>query len=338
MGFLNRESMSTKTHGQPFFAVINPQDDAQELQQKIQAARKHLADLKSNQIVLARTRTVKRLLDNVRLSGSKNASGEIPREDLMLYAKELTALRDSIDEKKRELSFSQQILSEKDKILYDKKSQLEELKQQAEKDFDNSQRNVAEHANRNATLSLKLQKIRKAIAKMKIKEVEIKEEIERKSGEVKKEKSIQMTKSIEEKNVYLLEKSATEKKLAEAKATLQALTAQSSEAFVKWKTSQEEKIKEFNKKKEAEDIYNDPLDERVKELQEKLRNASKMQINLLSSSEKTAIDRLEREKKKLTDSLNASSSIDIAVQTFTTRSKKTKLSIRHDDEDDEEIN
>ena len=33
--------------------------------------------------------------------------------------------------------------------------QLEELKLQAEKDFDNSQKNVAEHANRNCMLSLK---------------------------------------------------------------------------------------------------------------------------------------------------------------------------------------
>ena len=101
--------------------MINPQDDAEELQRKIQAGRKHLSELKSNQIVLARTRTVKRLLDNVRLNGSKNASGEIPREDLMVYAKELTSLRDSIDEKNGELSFSQQILAEKDRILYDKK-------------------------------------------------------------------------------------------------------------------------------------------------------------------------------------------------------------------------
>ena len=104
-----------------YFAVINPEDGAEELQRKIAAARKHLTELKSNQIVLARTRTVKRLLDNVRLNGSKNASGEIPREDLMLYAKELTSLKDSIDEKKRELTFSQQILAEKDRNLYDKK-------------------------------------------------------------------------------------------------------------------------------------------------------------------------------------------------------------------------
>ena len=80
-----------------------------------------MTELKSNQIVLARTRTVKRLLDNVRLNGSKNASGEIPREDLMLYAKELTSLKDSIDEKKRELTFSQQILAERNRNLYDKK-------------------------------------------------------------------------------------------------------------------------------------------------------------------------------------------------------------------------
>ena len=39
----------------------------------------------------------------------------------MLYAKELTSLKDSIDEKKRELTFSQQILAEKDRNLYDKK-------------------------------------------------------------------------------------------------------------------------------------------------------------------------------------------------------------------------
>ncbi|CBY30513.1 unnamed protein product [Oikopleura dioica] len=324
-----------------FFAIINTQDDADELQRKIQAARKHLTELKSNQIVLARTRTVKRLLDNVRLNGSQNASGKIPREDLLVYAKELTNLKDSIEEKKRELSFSQEILSEKEKVLYDKKCQLEELKLQAEKDFDNSQKNVAEHANRNAMLSLKLQKMKKAISKMKIREIEIKEEIELKSVEIKKENSIQLTKSQNEKSVYLLEKSASEKKLSEAKSTLKTITEKPSDAFIKWKMSQEEQIKEFNKKKEAEDIFNDPLDERVKELQEKLRNASKMQINQFSPSEMATINRLERDKNSLfrkIESLNTSSSFDLAIETTNSRVKKNMLSLQHDDEDDEEIN
>ena len=77
------------------------------------------------------------------------------------------------------------------------------------------------------------------------------------------------------------------------------MTARPSEAFIKWKKSQEETIKEYNKKKEAEDIYNDPLDEKVKQLQEKLRNASKAQINQFSSSEMATISRLEKEKKDL---------------------------------------
>ncbi|CBY42524.1 unnamed protein product, partial [Oikopleura dioica] len=213
---------------------------------------------------------------NVRLNGSQNASGKIPREDLLVYAKELTNLKDSIEEKKRELSFSQEILSEKEKVLYDKK-----------------------------------------------------------------ENSIQLTKSQNEKSVYLLEKSASEKKLSEAKSTLKTITEKPSDAFIKWKMSQEEQIKEFNKKKEAEDIFNDPLDERVKELQEKLRNASKMQINQFSPSEMATINRLERDKNSLfrkIESLNTSSSFDLAIETTNSRVKKNMLSLQHDDEDDEEIN
>jgi len=107
--------------------------------------------------------------------------------------------------------------------------------------------------------------------------------------------------------------------------------------------SQEEQIKEFNKKKEAEDIFNDPLDERVKELQEKLRNASKMQINQFSPSEMATINRLERDKNSLfrkIESLNVSyyltanltnfcvqtsSSFDLAIETTNSRVKKNML-------------
>ena len=90
------------------------------------------------------------------------------------------------------------------------------------------------------------------------------------------------------------------------------MTARPSEAFLKWKKSQEETIKEYNKKKEAEDIYNDPLDEKVKQLQEKLRNASKAQINQFSSTETATIRRLEKEKKDLLKKIELSRKIFIA--------------------------
>ena len=73
----------------------------------------------------------------------------------MEHAIEITKLRDSIDEKTRELTFSQGHLAEKDRVLYDLRAQLEDLKAKSDQDFDFSQTHVAEHANRNATLSLK---------------------------------------------------------------------------------------------------------------------------------------------------------------------------------------
>jgi predicted RNase H-like nuclease (RuvC/YqgF family) len=99
---------------------------------------------------------VTRLLDNVRLSGnSRNVTESATREELMENAIEITKLRDSIDEKTRELTFSQGLLAEKDRVLYDLRAQLEDLKAKSEQDFDFSQTHVAEHANRNATLSLR---------------------------------------------------------------------------------------------------------------------------------------------------------------------------------------
>ena len=105
--------------------------------------------------MLARTRTVTRLLDNVRLNAYRNVTGSATRKELKEDAIVITTLRDSIDEKTRELTFSQGLLTEKDRVLYDLRAQLEDLKAKSEQDFDFSQTHVAEHANRNATLSLR---------------------------------------------------------------------------------------------------------------------------------------------------------------------------------------
>ena len=136
--------------------TVHPLDDAEQLRQKLVHAKKRLHDLKQNNVVFARTRTVTRLLDNVRLSGnSRNVTESATREELIDNAIEITKLRDSIDEKTRELTVSQGLLAEKDRVLYDLRAQLEDLKAKSEQDFDFSQTHVAEHANRNANLSLR---------------------------------------------------------------------------------------------------------------------------------------------------------------------------------------
>ncbi|CAG5104133.1 Oidioi.mRNA.OKI2018_I69.chr1.g1108.t1.cds [Oikopleura dioica] len=328
--------MSTRSASKEnLYSVINPNDDSQELQRKIIAARQHLQLLKKNQIVLARTRTVKRLLDNVRLSSSKNVTEHAPKEDLVIYAKELTNLRDSIDEKTRELAYSQNILTEKERILYEKRKrlkiellfffifslfqilslkrcQLEELKLQAEHDFDHSQNHVAEHANRNSHLSLKLSKIQKAIAKMRIREVEIRKEIELKRTEIAEKKQISNTEREQKKQIFLLDKSGLEEQIAEAKTLLFQLTDQ--KEFSKWKASQQALREKLLEKKEAEDEFNDPLEEEKNRLQKIADELSQNIVISASSEEHSTIRRLESYKKKLSrevQKVNSSTKIDL---------------------------
>ena len=76
--------------------------------------------------------------------------------------------------------------------------------------------------------------------------------------------------------------------------------------FSNWKAVQEKRIKELNKLKEVEDKANDPLDEKVKELQEKLRNISKVSGSSFSSSQSSTMKRLEREKDAVLRNINVS--------------------------------
>ncbi|CBY32346.1 unnamed protein product [Oikopleura dioica] len=55
------EKSFTKKHYSVGGITVHPHDDGEELRQKLELARKHLHDLKTNRIVLARTRTVTRL-------------------------------------------------------------------------------------------------------------------------------------------------------------------------------------------------------------------------------------------------------------------------------------
>ena len=84
----------------------------EDLQKHLEEAKKRLTELKKDEIVYAKTRTVKRLLDHVKIEGSQNLSNKardkiaLSQQDGFVIGLEVTKLRDEIAEKERELSGS----------------------------------------------------------------------------------------------------------------------------------------------------------------------------------------------------------------------------------------
>ena len=82
----------------------------EDLQKHLEEAKRRLTELKRDEIVLAKTRTVKRLLDHVKIEGSQNLSNKardkiaLSQQDGFVIGLEVTKLRDEISEKERELS------------------------------------------------------------------------------------------------------------------------------------------------------------------------------------------------------------------------------------------
>ena len=124
------------------------------LQTELADAKTELSALKSDNLVLARTRTIKRLLDNIKIQGTENISDEAVQKAI-LRGPLITRLRDALNDKNRELAEVTARLAQKEQQLYDVTIKLKRLEVKAEKDLDDSQSHVAEYANRNSELSIK---------------------------------------------------------------------------------------------------------------------------------------------------------------------------------------
>ena len=74
-----------------------------ELEKQLEEAKAELKSLKSDNLVLARTRTIKRLLDHIKIQGTENIS-----EEAIIKARDrgplITRLRDELNDKNRELA------------------------------------------------------------------------------------------------------------------------------------------------------------------------------------------------------------------------------------------
>lgn len=134
------------------------------LRRELQEAKSELASLKSDNLVLARTRTIKRLLDNIKIQGTENISDEAVQRAIE-RGPLITRLRDELNDKNRELAEVTARLAQKESQLYDITIKLKRLEVKAEKDLDDSQSHVAEYANRNNELSIKVKKLEQTIIK-----------------------------------------------------------------------------------------------------------------------------------------------------------------------------
>ncbi|CAG5104135.1 Oidioi.mRNA.OKI2018_I69.chr1.g1109.t1.cds [Oikopleura dioica] len=274
--------------------------------------------------------------NNVRLTASENVTGYEERDKLIDQAREITNLRDSIDEKTRELAHSQQILSQKDRVLYDRRVQLEELRLKAEQDFDFSQNHVAEHANRNANLSLKLRKIQKAIVKLRSRKILIQTEIEEKREENTLKQMKIKKETTEAKIKFDASRADHQKEIEALKKELFKII--NSANFENWTNKQKATIEDLKLKRDLEDKENDVFEVEKNRLEQELASLTGSQE--VSFSDQRKIGNLRKKKAELQEKLaKLESGIDVDLNNKNQVNKKPSLNIAVDQEDeDEELN